>query len=40
MVLIQFAYRFPTPTPTLRREALLVALLTGLYLAWETGYVA
>jgi DNA-binding NarL/FixJ family response regulator/signal transduction histidine kinase len=38
--LIQFAYRFPMPAPAMRREARLVGVLSGLYVAWETGYVA
>ena len=37
--LVQFAYRFPTLPPTLRREARMVSALVGLYAVWEVGFV-
>ncbi|MGB5058723.1 MAG: response regulator [Candidatus Promineifilaceae bacterium] len=38
LCLLQFAYRFPTLTPPLRREARLVTFLGGLYTTWEIGF--
>ncbi len=36
--LLQFAYRFPTLSPPLRREARLSLVASGLYALWEIGF--
>ena len=36
--LLQFAYHFPAPIASRRREAHLVLYLSGLYTLWEAGY--